>query len=139
MSNESSDFIQTGNQPPSSGTITVSGTPFWTCAGGDWFGGYIKQKNYKPVRIVFVDNWLTKCTFEDGKTITVKCQPMDSFSEEVGVALCIARKIYNDAYNDKKNSMKKVTKEGKKSKKKVSPKDVFVKEINKVAERPERK
>jgi len=37
----------------------------------------------------------------------------------------------------RKNSMKKVTKEGKKSKKKVSPKDVFVKEINKVAERPE--
>jgi hypothetical protein len=111
---------------------------------GDWaMGGYVfKQKNYEPIRIVFVDNWLTKCTFDDGKTVTVKCQPMDNFSEEVGVALCISRKIYNDAYNDKKKNMKKVKPASeikKKSKKKVSPKDVFVKEINKIAERPVKK
>ena len=101
--------------------------------------GTTPPRNYKPTRIVFVKNWLTKCTFEDGTTTTVQCQPMDNFSEEVGVALCIARKIYNDAYNDKKKSMKKVIKDGKKSKKKVSPKNVFVREINKIAERPERK
>jgi hypothetical protein len=58
--------------------------------------------NVKPKRIVSIDNKTIKCVFKDNTEIFVTVQEPDIFSEEIGIALAIARKIYgsNTKYLD---------------------------------------
>lgn len=58
--------------------------------------------NVKPKRIISIDNKTIKCVFKDNTEIFVTVQEPDIFSEEIGIALAIARKIYgsNTKYLD---------------------------------------
>ena len=58
--------------------------------------------NVKPKRIVSIDNKTIKCVIKDNTEIFVTVQEPDIFSEEIGIALAIVRKIYgsNTKYLD---------------------------------------
>jgi len=89
-----SSGVTTSNLVPNSSCV-VTFTP-----EGCFYGNSLVI-NYKPKRIV-IDGKITACFFEDGEKIVVRCGEGDTFSEEVGVAEAIARKLYGNRTRFKK-------------------------------------
>lgn len=79
-------------------TITSNLAPGSSCSiYFDENGAYFNSsppKNYKPIRIVSIDNKAIKCVFKDKKEIFVTVKEPDIFDENIGVALCICTKMF---------------------------------------------
>ena len=87
-------------------TGNVSSTPnLVNSYGGEGYTNFYLNTtpliNYKPIRIV-VDGKITACFFEDGEKIVIRCGENDFFSEEVGIAMGIMRKLYGNRNKFKK-------------------------------------
>ena len=63
---------------------------------------------YKPKKIVFINNEITKCVFWDGTETFIKVKGGDTFDEEVGVALCVAHHLYRDEPKGKKKFLRAI-------------------------------
>ena len=62
-----------------------------------------KPTNYLPeIKNVKFDGPATIVFWADGTKTVVKCQDGDDYSEEVGLAMCIAKKVFGNTskYND---------------------------------------
>ena len=51
------------------------------------------RQSYRP-REIFVNNGVTVCKFADGDVVTSKPREGEPFDIEVGVAMCIVKKLY---------------------------------------------
>lgn len=112
-------MITTGNvnisQPY---TITVSGTYASTSDMSRWFITTERPENFIPKQIIYSGN-TTICFWKDGTKTMVRCEG-DDFSEEQGVALCIAKKVFGNRSRFLKavrSGKHELTKEEKKSRK----------------------
>ena len=91
-------FMQVGNPKTPSSSLTFTGNSGWTglSATGFWLDecDIFGVKNYKPVRIVSIDNKTIKCVFRDKKEVFVTVKEPDIFDEEIGVALSICTHMF---------------------------------------------
>ena len=64
----------------------------------DWVDSTLTKNkqltNFIPVRIIFNDK-TTICYFEDESKTVVTCSNDDEYTEEAGVAACIAKRVFN--------------------------------------------
>jgi len=93
-------------------TINVNVNIDWKKPVEEAFPDYLT-----PSKIIFNDR-TTIAIFPDGTKVTATCMPEDTFSEEVGVAMCIMKKIFKtrSAFLDVvKSGVKQPTKEEKKN------------------------
>ena len=90
-------------------TLTSSGlNDTWS---GSWISAPapIEMSNfYKPKKIVFIDNKITKCVFWDGTEVFVEVKGGDIFDEEIGVALCVAHYLYRDESKGKRKFLRAI-------------------------------
>lgn len=64
-----------------------------------WLKEQIKEKNkYEIVDVIF-NGPATIVFWRDGTKTVVKCTKRDTFSEDAGVALCIAKKMMRDSFH----------------------------------------
>ncbi len=85
-------------------TSSWSGTIKWEPATSyQWTINFPQPKNYKPIKVVFVEGLLAKVYFDDDSVFVVNCLPEDEkfFSEEIATALAIQKKIFNDSKTDR--------------------------------------
>jgi len=83
----------------------------WSNSGISWSGGngykvyldtngitfksdsYIVYEDLIPTKVIF-NNRATVCYFPDGDKVVVKAAPDEQFIKEIGVAMCIIRKLF---------------------------------------------
>ena len=106
----------TSNNTKEADTINVNVKVCWEDMAEKDFLNYLK-----PSKIIF-NGRTTIVIFPDGTKVTATCMPEDTFSEEVGVAMCIMKKIFKtrSAFLDVvKSGVKQPTKEEKKNWKRI--------------------
>ena len=64
---------------------------------GCLIGSVSKKKN--GIKNVIFNNPATVVNWEDGTKTVVKCQPGDTYSEELGLAMCISKKFFGNKGN----------------------------------------
>jgi len=57
------------------------------------------KENDSPIKKVIFNNPATVVIWEDGTKTVVKCQEGDTYSEELGLAMCIAKKFFGNKGN----------------------------------------
>lgn len=105
-------YTYTSNNTKEADTINVNVKVCWEDMTEKDFLNYLK-----PSKVIFNDR-TTIVIFPDGTKVTATCMPEDTFSEEVGVAMCIMKKIFKtrSAFLDVvKSGVKQPTKEEKKN------------------------
>lgn len=70
------------------------------CVGPEIHGYLLEhirvKENESPIKKVIFNNPATVVIWEDGTKTVVKCQKGDTYSEELGLAMCIAKKFFGN-------------------------------------------
>ena len=64
-----------------------------------WLKKQIEEKNKYEIEDVIFNGPATIVFWRDGTKTVVKCTKGDTFSEDAGVALCIAKKMMGDSFH----------------------------------------
>lgn len=64
-----------------------------------WLKKQIEEKNKYEIADVIFNGPATIVFWRDGTKTVVKCAKGDTFSEDAGVALCIAKKMMGDSFH----------------------------------------
>lgn len=84
---------------------------------------YDENGNYIYLKEVIYNNPVVICNWSDGSKTTAKCQSGDEYSPEVGLTICVFKRIHgNQFFQDLINNWAPTTGE-----KKITLKDVFKK------------
>lgn len=75
----------------------IVGSPFTRSTRGSHI--YIQNKRSKDIKDVIFNDPATIVLWEDGTKTIVKCQDGDTFDKEKGLALCIAKKYFDNKGN----------------------------------------
>jgi len=84
--------------------LRIESIDFNPCCIGPEIHGYLMEsirvkENDSPIKKVIFNNPVTVVIWADGTKTVVKCQEGDTYNEELGLAMCIAKKFFGNKGN----------------------------------------